>query len=80
MKTIVPKVEHSAQVLASGGEGAVAYVSPDQQPEQYRRSFDAEETVKLLQRAITAIEFGHGDDAVKLAGAAWFRISSFHHT
>ena len=79
-RPVTPKI--SPQAVAYGGDGraAVAYVSPDQNPEQYRQSFDADATVKLLQRAITAIEFGHGVDAVALVGAAWFRVSSFHRS
>ncbi len=76
-KPVEPQIDQHA---TTSGACQTAYVSPEQHPEQYRASFDADATVKLLQRAITAIEFGHGTDAVALVGAAWFRVSSFHRS
>jgi hypothetical protein len=79
-RSITPRIGHNAMEYASNGVSAVAYVSPDQEPDQYRRSFDVGETIDLLRAAVTALEGGDGVEAVKACGAAWFRISSFHHT
>lgn len=75
-----PCIGHQATAFAGGGQGAVAYVSPDQNPEQYRQHFDARETIALLEQAISALMNGDGVTATKACGAAWFRISTFHHS
>lgn len=63
---------------AGGGQGAVAYLSPDQEPEQYQKRLDAGATIDALQRAISALEGGDSTEAVKASGEAWFRIAAFH--
>jgi hypothetical protein len=77
---IAPRIGHHAQPFGQHSEGAVAYVALDQNPEQYRQSFDAAATIDLLEEAIRALKSGDGTAATKACGAAWFRISTFHHS
>jgi len=76
----VPRIGHQLVDHKGEGIGAVAYVSPNQNPRQYERGFDAAATIELLKAAIVALEGGDGVEAVQACGAAWFRISTFHHS
>jgi len=75
-----PRIGHQAMEFSGGGGGAVAYVSPDQNPRQYEQHFDCATTIALLKAAIAALEGGDGIEATQACGAAWFRISTFHHS
>lgn len=76
----------ATQVMRFTGDGlgAVAYISPDQRPEELARSFDAQRTVTCLRLAADAIERGEGItrddgiDAMRYAGEAWARLVLFH--
>lgn len=77
---IMSKLRIGSQVtsFAGDGMGAVAYVPPEQHPEQLWRSFDAERTIECLREAIAAVENADGIAATNAAGEAWARICLFH--
>lgn len=65
------------QSFAGGGQGAVAYVSPDL-VDVTSKCFDAGATIAKLRAAIEAIEAGHGADATRAAGEAFARLALYH--
>lgn len=75
-----PNIGHSHVTYAGGGLGCVAYVSPDQQPCDYVKQFDCNATIQLLEEAIKSLKEGNGTAATRACGAAWFRISAYHHS
>lgn len=73
-------IRYYTMTFMSDGQGAVAYVSPDQTPKDLCKSFDANATLDALYDAIGAIQRGDGVEAAGAAGEAFARLAFYHRS